>query len=429
MAQEHNSKLISDLYTCTNSKQASSVLDDIDDIGDACFLYPIYDAYKKYKDNDYSYAFLSSIANINSSEVPKVLKEIATDPEIDSIAFVQTLSYLKKYEIFDDYLINRAEAILYRFFSKENVYFYLTDLLDYLNSAKILEKDQDILKLIFEDDFFNKDDRSICLLYFLKIKPKENITYYIENFSLIKDKKAEYILTKEIIGWTGPTSEKLISKIKQDGSIHSKELIQKKEEKVIEKDKQQELKEETEYANAKIVKEIRDIRQKINTLAQTSESFNFVIFPKNDLIIDQIILAKDKNSLMVSCTSLRELILDYSDEFKNHQTKLEDAQKYIDGINANTLNKPLNAIHLYLISKNIKTSKDLFGLKSLNKILSLIGAHQNDSELLEILKNESLLDLYSNEQWDLLHKKILVKYKTSLEKLHTILEIKKSHNN
>lgn len=76
---------------------------------------------------------------------------------------------------------------------------------------------------------------------------------------------------------------------------------------------------------------------------------------------------------------------------------------------------------MFLIKKGIVPDKDLFGLKSLNKLVSLIGAHQGDEELFQILKKENLSEFYSNEQWDILHKKILLRYKDSLEKLHSLI--------
>lgn len=49
MVSEYNSKLISRLYMETKEKEIIDTLEDMAEVGDAVFLHPILDGYKRYR--------------------------------------------------------------------------------------------------------------------------------------------------------------------------------------------------------------------------------------------------------------------------------------------------------------------------------------------------------------------------------------------
>ncbi len=413
MTTAYHSKLISDLYRAKDAEEAHSILQDINEITNVCFLYPIYDSYKKYNDHYWSYAFLDSISKIDSKEAHEIIKEIAKSKNTGSNDFISCLDDLIKVSDFDEEVVERAKIIFTNYYVQSEKYIMLYNLLDYLKKANALAEFSEILKDIFFNNSFDKEDRKVALYFFLIIDSKTNYQYFIDNFDTIKNKDSEIILTREILGWKGGKVDILIEKIKKEGSSASKLLIEKKnknEEEILTK---KETKDSEQFSNGKQVANISTLRQKINE--KSLSLFDHKIFPDDETLISQIETAKDKNSMVICCSNLRDIMQNIESSAKNHNMTFEEASKLIPGIDSQSINKSVNSLQLYLFSKKITVSNDLFGIRNLLRIVSLLGAHQEDENLIPTLKKEKLIDLYISEQWQLLHREILERYVKSLE--------------
>jgi hypothetical protein len=280
-----------------------------------------------------------------------------------------------------------------------------------------------ILLNIFLSNNFEKDDRKTALNFFLSIDTGKNFQYLIDNLDDLKNSDSEIILTREILGWSGQKVKTLIEKIKKSGSSASRLLIEKKELEQNKKIEKQETQDSEKFSNGKLISNISNIRQKINE--RSLSLFNHKIFPDDETLIKQLEIAKDKNSVILCCSDLRDVLQNIEPSAKQHNMKLDEALQIIPGIDTQSINKSINALHLYLISKNISVDLTFFGIRNLIKIVSLLGAHKEDPELIPMLKKEGLENLYINDQWNVLHKEILERYAKSLELFSSSLVLKK----
>ena len=424
MTNEYHSKLISNLYKSIDSDEANSVLEDMEEVIDVCFLYPIYDAYIKYQKSYLPHVFINLIAKIDSQESSDLIKKIAKSSETDESNFVDCLEKLAKTSEFDKSIVCRAQSTLVDYFSRKTKYFFLYDLLNYLEKANSLSEFKEVLKDIFLSEEYDKNDRRTALNFYFKINPKVNIQYFIDNFNTINNDDSELILTRVVLTWTGSLVNKLIEVIKEKGSIASKLAIEQKLNQQSQEKSKQEAKNFEEYSNGKQIETISKMREKINELSLTL--FKHKIFPDDETLMLQIQTVKDKNDLIANCSSLRDIIQNIEDDAKKHCMSYEDAIKHINNIDPQSVNKSINALHLYLLSKNIKVDSEMFGIKNLIKILSLLGAHQEDNDLIPILKKADLINLYNTEQWPEIHRGILDRYVMCLKKLSDSLSENKT---
>lgn len=424
MTNEYHSKLISNLYKSIDSDEANSVLEDMEEVIDVCFLYPIYDAYIKYQKSYLPHVFINLIAKIDSQESSDLIKKIAKSSETDESNFVECLEKLAKTSEFDKSIVCRAQSTLVDYFSRKTKYFFLYDLLNYLEKANSLSEFKEVLKDIFLSEEYDKNDRRTALNFYFKINPKVNIQYFIDNFNTINNDDSELILTRVVLTWTGSLVNKLIEVIKEKGSIASKLAIEQKLNQQSQEKSKQEAKNFEEYSNGKQIETISKMREKINELSLTL--FKHKIFPDDETLMLQIQTVKDKNDLIANCSSLRDIIQNIEDDAKKHCMSYEDAIKHINNIDPQSVNKSINALHLYLLSKNIKVDSEMFGIKNLIKILSLLGAHQEDNDLIPILKKADLINLYNTEQWPEIHRGILDRYVMCLKKLSDSLSENKT---
>ena len=97
MATEYNSKLIDDLYQTRSADDAVRVLDEINEIGDPVFVYPIYAAYKRFSSSSSSHFFIDALDVIESREVLTIIVEIVSNPDISSVDFTFALPIFLKY--------------------------------------------------------------------------------------------------------------------------------------------------------------------------------------------------------------------------------------------------------------------------------------------------------------------------------------------
>ncbi|MDD2375827.1 MAG: hypothetical protein PHD23_10800, partial [Eubacteriales bacterium] len=89
MSTSYNSRLIDKLYQENDALKATRIVDEMIEIGEAIFVYPIYSAYKKFKNTSYSHYFISDLTELASKEETKkeaeiIIKELLEEQDIDS---------------------------------------------------------------------------------------------------------------------------------------------------------------------------------------------------------------------------------------------------------------------------------------------------------------------------------------------------------
>ena len=116
---------------------------------------------------------------------------------------------------------------------------------------------------------------------------------------------------------------------------------------------------------------------------------------------------------------MRELIQDLNKDIKNHGLKKEIIKKLLPNTVEQDFHKSMNSLLLFLHAKGFKVDSNLFGLRRLNQVVGLLGAHSNKEQkkILAKLKELHLHKIYQNEDWVSLHRGILLKYSECLEKM------------
>lgn len=424
MSESYNPKLISKLYQESDEDKILEILEEMDEIGDPYFLRPIYDKYKEEENSYISHYFLSSIAKFKSEDAKDIAKEIALNPETTEINFIWILDYLAEIGVYDEIIVNRVKYLLSIFDEGGRGKEYdLDSILFYLDKAKALADQADVIKTIFENGKFSPKIRKKALDHFLRINPKQYFQYYFDNYDDIKkDETAENIFAHEIETWNNGIIPKFKQKIIKEGGSRAKEIIAKHLKVGKEEERKKEEKTEKEavikYANAPLVNEIYQLRENINS--STLNKWGFKLFPPSEILSKQTEVPQQRSMLIAYCNDLRS-ILKSIDSRCSYENFIE-AKKIISGIeDEDDLKKPLNQLQLYLHSQGLVIDKDIFGLRNLNYILNLIDHPEAEENFLKSLQKIGLADLWSLQDWAKIHRRLLEIYKTALEKLHVVL--------
>lgn len=423
MSKEYNSKLISKLYKEKDDDKILEILEEMDEIGDPYFLYPIYDKYKG-KENSYiSHYFLSSIAKFKSEEAKNIVRGIALDIETNKKNFLWILDYLSQIDIYDSTIVKRAQHCLSVFDEKEDE-FTLDSILSYLEKAKALEGQIDIIKAIFEGENFSSRVRKVALHHLLGINSKQYFQYFFDKYENIKrDETAERIFAQEITKWKDGIIPEFKQKILQEGGNRAREIIEKhlkiKKEKEQKKKGEKEKEKAVKYSNASLITGIYELRENINNIALTK--WDFKLFPESEILYKQNETAQNRSMLVDYCNDLRSLLKGI-DSKCDHEKGLIEAKKIISGIKSeDDLKKPLNRLYLYLHSQGLTIDNKIFGLRDLNNILNLISHPEARNHLMKLLKRANLIDAWNLQEWAKIHRRLLGMYKVALEKLHSTL--------
>ncbi len=430
MATEYNSKLIDDLYQTRSADDAVRVLDEINEIGDPVFVYPIYAAYKRFSSSSSSHFFIDALDVIESREVLTIIVEIVSNPDISSVDFTFALPIFLKYGYFAPDIVKKARFILYQFSVNNQEIVYLEALLRYSDKAGIVSSLSDQLMTIFESDQHDADDRTLALSYLLNSDPKKWLQFFVDNYGKIKNKRAEILLSKVLMAWKGPLTEKLKDKIVNEGVSRAREIIESSRKKQIEEKESSERKEAASYSNGGLITKIVESREKINLIMATDRRIGFNVFPQNETIYKQLEAATNEGVLKSCCVEFREFIQDMNKKISEHGISFEEASKIIQGLQSQDFNKSINSFHLFLCSRGINMDSDLCGLKIVNRLVNLWMHPARKEELTALLRTLKMFELYKKEDWVSLHRKILELYLNFLEgfyvKLVSYLETQKS---
>ena len=425
MSSEYNSHLISILYTSKNEDEIIETLQEIEGIGDAVFLYPVLDAFRRYKDSYIDAYFIYALEKINSKKVGKILESLL---EYDD-TFVSILSSLDEMSYYPEKANSMAKHCIENLnntkFRDELLLdsFGISIVLDYLKGAKIIEKSGDYLrKLLFEKNL-KKNEKATILSYLLRINPKREIGYLMENYEdKIKGTELDIILAKELVHWRHGRIPEFKKLIINKGHERAKEIIENAQikDKEIEKKtiKEEQEKEDIVYGNIKTIEEINELRKKINNKIETLSNFHSKLFIENNLLIDQQKTVMTKSSFIEACVNLRTIIIKMNNQIQDHNLKKDVVDNLLINVKEDDRKKPLNRLYLYLKSNNINVSQDIFGLRTLNRVVSLAAHPEKEEDLLKELSKIHLLKKYQNEEWSGLHKGLLNLYKQFLERLN-----------
>jgi len=423
MSEDYNSQLIAKLYTAKDWGEMETILEEMGEIKSAVFVWPIWEIYKKNRIKSFSHYFIVILGEIDSNNSLNFLKTIVfdeTEKENNRVYAIGILGWKKEY--YNPEINKIAIRLLRKMFYEEMVKeekepnYDMDTLFAYLHNANAISECQDLLQKIFRGEEFHIINRKSALSYLIRINSSEYIQSFIKDYENIKGKMSEIILAKEIVKWSGGIADELKNTVINQGSDRAREIIEskmkedkKKREKIIKK-------EAADFSNAKLIKEISKIKRKINSIAKENLEIESNLFPDTELLIDQAEVAQNRELLRNACVDLRSCIQNISSP--EHNIEEEVALKQIPGSSSEDLNKSINKLFLYLKSKSVKVYHDLFGLRDLNKIISLFGAHPDrEEELKKILGKRGVLELYKNEKWSNIHRNILQLYKKSLEGL------------
>lgn len=420
MSSEYNSKLIDDLYQTSDPEKAKRILEEIREISDPIFIYSLFTGYKKFKYASNSHYFIAALNEIKSKEVLNVLTEIISDPEVEPLIYTYALGGFLRYEYFEHDIISKAKLILYEFVANQtNI--NLENLLEYLKKAGAISELTDQLRTIFEDDKFEPEERLLSLSYLLNTDSKKWVQFYIDNHTKIVNKQAEILLSKTLISWRGPLVEELKGKITKDGGSRAREIIESAQKREAEVKEESAKKESISYSNSKVITEIVELREKINRLSSIEKNIGFSIFPLRESIYKQLEAAIDEAGLINCCIELRSLFQDIEKAVGDHGISFEEAATIIPGISKEDFNKSINKLHLFLYSRKIEVDADLYGLRTVNRLVNLWAHPDRKKELISLLEKLTILEMYKKEDWTSLHRRILELYRTSLDKLHQTL--------
>jgi hypothetical protein len=425
MSNEYNSLILAKLYSTSDENEMQDLLEDIANSKDPIFLYPLYEVYKKHKSSSISHYFIISLSELNSNEVIQIGLEIGENSDTRNANRIYTLDIFAKKNFYEQRAIQIALVSLFEFIDEidTNEYSFYS-IISYLKSAGALSKAEDELLSIFRNHKFSTKTREFAFGAWLEIDPTTKLQTIINDYGTIKqDNEQESIIAKVISRWQGPKIEELKKIIEQNGSIKAKHIIHRSRERDEEqKQKASEEKQQTvlkQYSNADLVEKISNLREKINDAAKSNEYIGFIIFPQNESLYLQLKTANDNATLIKACISLRELIQNLNSELGNHGLNIDEIRKLLPDTAEEDFNKSINKLFLFLYSKKFKVDSNSFGLRQLNQLVGLLGAHPSSEKdkLIKKLEAVKLDKAYKEEEWAGIHQGLLGLYINSLDAL------------
>lgn len=422
MASDYNASLIAELYSAQSVEDATHISDEMLVIKDPIFPRQIYEAYKKYSNTYSSHYFVSDLAQFKSDDADFFLKEIADTTNRDA-DLAMALNRLTEIEFFEATVVKKIKDLFVEEIKSGDIDEYeIEQYTLYLQkSGQDINELSVLLKEFFENEKRAVEARKRALQSLLRLKASETIQYYFDNYETIKGKKSEVAFVEEISTWKDGIVPKFHEKILNEGSNIAKEIIQRKIDKV--KKEQQKKLETTQkevkqtYETADVISEIASLRSGINKFAISDERFGSPLFAPSEEIYKQGIPAKSKAELTGYSMDLRSVFGAFDKSVMDFQITKEKAEAHIPGI-AN-LKGGINLFHLLLLEKGIKVDEAIFGIRNVNRIVTKL-AHPDElegTEFLELINSEGIAEAYNSDNWSLLHREILGKYKESLKKL------------
>lgn len=423
MASEYNGKLIVRLLSEYHQDRVKEIIGEIEEINDPVFLDPLLAAYQKFEKSPISHYFIDAIAGIKSKEALNAIVEICKNSEFGSTNFIWALKEIPEAQTKDTLIIGKALALLGKFSSNYQTDSYeLGLLLEFLSKADVLIGRENIPRLIFENDQFSVETKKTALYHFLRLKPREHVQYYLNNYEEIKGKQAEILLAKELVGWKNGNIPKLKKLILEQGSPRAKEILMAEQQEEKQERQQEVQKEESRYLNSGIIDEIVSLRDKINLLGVAHPIIKSALFPQSELFIKQTRAVQDEPTFVTACLDVREILQGVHENIQNHGVTIEKAREKFPSIQEDQLKKSTNALEIFLWNKDISAERAIKEFRKVNMLVNKLAAHRTEKdEATKILRQCGLYELFIDEDWSKLHRRILEFYRDGLKSLHNVL--------
>lgn len=427
MSKEYNSLLLTKFLSATDEKDIIYFLEKIGEIGDPIFLYPVYEAYKNNKISHISHYYISIISKLESEDVSRIAMEIGDNKDIQMNDMVYVLEIFDKFKIYNKHAMEISLRALGMYVKNDDSDEYeLYSIISYFKSANALKDIQNVLMKIFFSEKFNTKSKEYALGKWIEADTKNNLQFIIDSIKNKQTNKNEEVLIARVVStWNGPLANELKLIIKTSENNEARYIIENVEEnkaqlKLKEK-KNIENKERIDkvYGNAALIEKIIILREKINDMSMRNTDIKFPIFPQNEAIVLQLKVANDDATLIKSCVNLREIIQNLNNDLGGHGLDIVDIRKLLTSSEESDFNKSINKLYIYLHSRKINIDESVYGLKALNQITGLIGAHSKSEKpkLLKKLKIAQLDKDYNEEAYDVVHKRLLEMYLDSLNLL------------
>jgi len=402
MSTEHNSLLLSRLNSDFPEQELWELLDEIKEIGDPIFLYPLYSLYQSKKNKGIAFKIVDIIGKIKSPSKEQIIKDILREVEPGTFEFDSILNIIIQEKYFDAKTFDILQSAIPILIKEKKMSFRdikMGKILTCFNEAKLLPQISDYLQSVYEDSSFGSSTREYALENWIGISSDNRILSLIENYSKIKEEEAlEKAFVRISMKFPERQKRKIQDKIFSEGSVIAKDTL-------------------LECRNKQMVQNIVALKDTINNDAICG-LIGIYIFGRNNNIEKQFQTISSEEELMSKCSFLRISIQDFNPLLKNYGISKEEIQKIFPDIPPTDLKKSINSLEIYSFSKGLDIKDEVRELRKINNLVGLLSAHTNLlDDKIEMLKNFKLFNIYEEHAWGELHYQLLKLYYHNLKKL------------
>lgn len=418
-ADELRSDLISQLYQYNDSVSLSRIFDRIKLVQSPVFIKPLIDLYYRYKylSNGVRGAILNCLSDFDGQTVREFITK-ETDELPDGGHIREFIPALTKLSIYSKNIENRLVFDVKNFFDKYQVILYypvVRDITYFLKQnsrieiiypillPRLLENANigDVTVGIMLDDLIDSNHEQASNDLYINFEPKIKGTS-LERAIAQRCNKKEFAKLKELINEKGSLDAKLI--INKDNTDYYKYLGSYPQI-------------QFDLGKLQTIYEIVNLRNDISKKIKIPEN----IFLPDEAIIDQTKKIFNEADLITVSVKLRDYITNIDNSVKINL--LEEVKKRIlPNALPGAYNLSLNHFVLYLNQQGISVNDQLFGIKKIYYLTTLLGSHTKSvANKNKVLNELNLYDLYERKQYDLLHLELLKKYKNSLNQLNSYI--------
>lgn len=422
--EELKSELISCIYSASTYEEFSKLVPRLKLVADPIFIKPLIECYEKNKSrNDgNTQLILQLLSDYESFLITRFVKA-----EVEGLKTNQSirvfLPILTRNSVYNGQIEKKIIEELKSFFITQNILLYypvsrdLCDFLAHNNRLKIA------FPILWENLIANSDIADtfvgVILDDLFKSDIKRSTQYIGKTFdNKIKGTTLERVIATRVKSSGDPLKNQIKEIIRKNGSIEAKLIIQEDSSQYFEISSfrpflQFDLdKVATVY---KIIVARSQINDKLTSTYKTG-----AVFQMNEKVIEQtkkIYESADITDLMIK---LRDYITLVSPDIQI-TLGVQKIKEILLNVADGDFLKPLNKIILYLNQLGLRVDSELFGLKKIYRLTTLLGSHQTSkSELRKILTELDLLEIYEKNHLSKFHLEILKKYSDCLDtiKIH-----------
>lgn len=417
MAADYNSELIDRLYTTTDSRLAAKFVDEMAEINDPIFIFPILSAFQKFRSSSQSHYFISALMQFQHDRIFDLISPLIPELSHYDIGYTLPLLAQKKYN--DMAGLSRIKAAFEKALSDPEVLEYdLQEFADFYRSRGELAAHTEGLQTVFQNPAVDNGARRIAFRYLMNLDVQKEISRITENFPNIKTSRADVIIAKEIAQGEKADLLPLREYISKNGSSAAKEIIHAAE--AVEKNRQHAKTERAvaKFKNADLLSEIVTLRENLDRLTQSDARFKTSFFKPFEKLYQQLEPAIDQKQIVSNAIDLRGCIQAINSSALNHGLSEEDARKLIPGIE--NLTGSLNKLHLFLLARGVPVDVSFFGFRPLNQALSKIAhpEQSSESDRLTVLKRAGLAEDYVAGDWPSMNRRLLSMYRNALSAMY-----------